>query len=100
MCPHREIQLEITRLRGSLDFPPYHARNMALVDLTDFEARLLKWISASDFVEVAWSTKRAADAFNVQEKEVYEALAALTIKAKDHIQIFYDGGAIRIVADY
>lgn len=73
---------------------------MAIVDLTDFEARLLKWISASDFVEVAWSTKRAADAFNVQEKEVYEALAALTIKAKDHIQIFYDGGAIRIVADY
>ena len=36
---------------------------MALVDLTDFEARLLKWISASDFVEVAWSTKRAAEAF-------------------------------------
>ena len=97
---NREFRIEITRLRGSLDFPPSHPRNMALVDLTDFEARLLKWISASDFVEVAWSTKRAADAFNVQEKEVYEALAALTIKAKDHIQIFYDGGAIRIVADY
>ena len=73
---------------------------MALVDLTDFEARLLKWISASDFVEVAWSTKRAAEAFNVKEKEVYEALASLTVKAKDHIQIFYDGGSIRIVADY
>ena len=72
---------------------------MALGDLTDFEARLLKWISASDFVEVAWSTKRAAEAFN-EEKEVYEALAALSSKAKDHIQIFYDGGAIRIVADY
>ena len=51
---------------------------MALGDLTDFEARLLKWISASDFVEVAWSTKRAAEAFNVKEKEVYEALAALS----------------------
>ena len=73
---------------------------MALVDLTDFEARLLKWISASDFVEVAWSTKRAAEAFNVKEKEVYEALASLTAKAKDYIQIFYDGGSIRIVADY
>jgi|TARA_B100000161_G_scaffold260681_1_gene227990 hypothetical protein len=73
---------------------------MALVDLTDFEARLLKWISASDFVEVAWSTKRAAEAFNVNEKEVYEALASLTVKAKDYIQIFYDGGSIRIVADY
>tara|TARA_Y100000590_G_C15628648_1_gene980319 strand:+ start:1140 stop:1361 length:222 start_codon:yes stop_codon:yes gene_type:complete len=73
---------------------------MVAGNLTDFEARLLNWISASDFVEVAWSTKRAAEAFKVKEKEVYEALASLTIKAKDHIQIFYDGGAIRIVANY
>ena len=73
---------------------------MGIGDLTEFESRLLKWISASDFVEVAWSTKRAADAFKVEEKDVYEALASLTMKAKDHIQIFYDGGAIRIVADY
>ena len=73
---------------------------MVTGDLTDFETRLLKWISASDFVEIAWSTKRAAEAFNVKEKEVYEALAALSMKAKDHIQIFYDGGAIRIITDY
>jgi|TARA_B000000609_G_C24178604_1_gene356033 hypothetical protein len=73
---------------------------MGISDLTEFESRLLKWISASDFVEVAWSTKRAADAFKVEENDVYEALASLTMKAKDHIQIFYDGGAIRIVADY
>ena len=73
---------------------------MVTGDLTDFETRLLKWISASDFVEIAWSTKRAAEAFKVKEKEVYEALAALSMKAKDHIQIFYDGGAIRIIADY
>ena len=73
---------------------------MAVQDLSDFESRLLKWISASDFVEVAWSTKRADDAFKVKEEEVYEALAAITLKARDHIQIFYDGGAIRIVADY
>ena len=46
---------------------------MVALDLTEFEARLLKWISASDFVEVAWSTKRAAEAFKVKEKEVYEA---------------------------
>ena len=73
---------------------------MGIGDLTEFESRLLKWISASDLVEVAWSTKRAADAFKVEEKEGYEALASLTMKAKDHIQIFYDGGSIRIVADY
>ncbi len=73
---------------------------MSLSELTDFESRLLKWISASDFIEVAWSTKRASEAFKVSEKEVYDALAALTVKAKDHIQIFYDGGEIRIVGDY
>ena len=90
----------LVELLGRLDFlwpcPSY----MAVSDLTEFESRLLKWISASDFVEVAWSTKRAAEAFKVKEKEVYEALANLTVKAKDHIQIFYDGGAIRIIADY
>tara|TARA_Y100001960_G_C14604395_1_gene792468 strand:- start:720 stop:941 length:222 start_codon:yes stop_codon:yes gene_type:complete len=73
---------------------------VALADLTDFELRLLKWISASDFIGVPWSTVRAAEAFKVDEKDVYEALASLTFKARDNIQIFYDGGAIRIVADY
>ena len=73
---------------------------MSLDDLSDFESRLLKWISASDFVEVAWSTKRAAEAFKVTEKEVYDALASLSSKAKDNIKIFYDDGSIRIVADY
>ena len=73
---------------------------MALADLTDFELRLLKWISASDFIGVPWSTVRAAEAFKVDEKDVYEDLASLTFKARDNIQIFYDGGAIRIVADY
>ena len=72
---------------------------MAFEDLTEFELRLLKWISASDFVEVAWSTKRAADAFKVEEKEVYEALAALTAKVRDNIHIYYGEGAIRITAD-
>ena len=72
---------------------------MAIEDLTDFELRLLKWISASDFVEVPWSTKRAAEAFKVEEKEVYEALAALTFKVRDKIQIFYEDGSIRMVGD-
>ncbi len=72
---------------------------MAIKDLNDFELRLLKWISASDFIEVPWSTKRAADAFKVTEKEVYEALSSLTIKVKDNIQIFYEDGEIRIVGE-
>ena len=72
---------------------------MAFEDLTEFELRLLKWISASDFVEVSWSTKRAADAFKGGEKEGYEALASLTAKVRDNIHIYYDDGAIRITAD-
>ncbi|MEC7686499.1 MAG: hypothetical protein VX184_01420 [Candidatus Thermoplasmatota archaeon] len=72
---------------------------MVFEDLTEFELRLLKWISASDFVEVPWSTKRAADAFKVDEREVYEALASLTLKVRDNIHIYYDEGAIRITAD-
>ena len=72
---------------------------MSFEDLTEFELRLLKWISASDFIEVPWSTKRASDAFEVSEKEVYEALAALTLKVRDNIQIADDDGARRITAD-
>ncbi len=72
---------------------------MAFEDLTEFELRLLKWISASDFVEIPWSTKRAAEAFKVEEREVYEALASLTAKVRDNIHIYYDEGAIRITAD-
>jgi|TARA_Y100001960_G_scaffold204018_1_gene213095 hypothetical protein len=73
---------------------------MAAEDLlTDFESRLLKWIAASDFIEVPWSTKRAAEAFEVSEKEVYEALSSLTNKVPDLIHISYDDGAIRIAAE-
>ncbi len=73
--------------------------SLSLEDLTEFESRLLRWISSSDFVEVPWSTKRAAEAFKVDENEVYEALASLTSKVPENIQIFYENGAIRIVAD-
>ena len=68
-------------------------------DLTEFESRLIRWISSSDFVEVPWSTRRAAEAFKVEEEEVYQALASLTSKVPENIQIFYDDGSIRIVAD-
>ena len=67
--------------------------------LSDFETKLLKWIAASDFIEVPWSTKRAAEAFKVTEKDVDEALSSLTNKVPDLIQISYDDVAIRIAAD-
>ena len=68
-------------------------------DLTEFESRLIRWISSSDFVVVPWSTRRAAEAFKGEEEEVYQALASLTAKVPENIQIFYDDGSIRIVAD-
>ena len=72
---------------------------MSLEALTEFESRLIRWISSSDFVAIPWSTRRAAEAFKVGEEEVYQALASLTAKVPDNIQIFYQDGAIRIVAD-
>ena len=39
-------------------------------ELTELEAKLLRWIAASDFEEVAWSTKNAAKAFEVSDDEI------------------------------
>ena len=72
---------------------------MVASELTEFETKLLKWISQSNFQEIPWSTSRAANAFKVNEKEIYEGLAAITAKVKDNIQIYYEDGEIRIVAD-
>lgn len=73
---------------------------MAADELTELEEKVLKWISKSDFEQIPWSTSRAADAFKVSEKEIYEALAAITAKVKDNIQIYYEDGNIRIIADH
>ena len=72
---------------------------MVANELTEFEGKVVKQISKSDFEEIPWSTSRAADAFKVNEKEIYEALAAITAKVKDNIQIYYEDGEIRIVAN-
>jgi len=68
-------------------------------ELTDFEGKLLKWLTKSDFHSVPWSTKSAAKTFKVSEDEMYEALAALTKKASDKIQIFYKNGTLHVAAD-
>jgi len=68
-------------------------------ELTDFEAKMLKWLAKSDFHLQPWSTKDAAKAFKVTENEVYEAVAALTKKAADRVQIFYKDGNVHIAAD-
>ncbi len=68
-------------------------------ELTPFEAKVLKWLVKSDFHVQPWSTKDAAKAFKVSEDEIYEAVAALSKKAADQIQIFYKDGAVHIAAD-
>ncbi|HJM54850.1 MAG TPA: hypothetical protein QGI72_01240 [Poseidonia sp.] len=68
-------------------------------ELSEFEARLLKWLSKSEFHVVPWSTKDAAKTFKVSEDEVYEAISALSKKASDRIQIFYKDGSLHIAAD-
>jgi len=68
-------------------------------ELTEFEAKLLKWLVKSDFHIEPWSTKAAAKAFKTKESDVYEAVAALTKKVPERIQIFYNEGAVHIAAD-
>ena len=68
-------------------------------ELTDFEAKLLKWLAKSDFHIQPWSSKDAAKAFKVKEDDIYEAVAALSKKAADRIQIFYKDGNVHIAAD-
>jgi TorA maturation chaperone TorD len=68
-------------------------------EMTEFEAKLLKWLVKSEFHLQPWSTKAAAKAFKVPEAEVYEAVAALTKKVPERIQIFYKDGSVHIAAD-
>ena len=68
-------------------------------ELTEFEAKLLKWLVKSEFHLHPWSTKAAAKAFKVSEDEVYDAVAALSKKAPERIQIFYKEGSLHIAAD-
>ncbi|MDP6870584.1 MAG: hypothetical protein QGI21_07435 [Candidatus Poseidoniaceae archaeon] len=68
-------------------------------DLTELEARLFEWIRASDFEEVPWSTKSAAKSFKVTQDEIYEAVASLSKKLPNNIQIYYENGNVHIAAE-
>ncbi len=65
---------------------------MAVEDLNKLERRLYEWIKKSDFETVPWSSQRAADAFDVSEDEILEALAALTSKIPHNIYVHYNKG--------
>lgn len=68
-------------------------------DLTDFEAGLLDWLVENNFHVEPWSTSKAAKKFKAKEDDIYEAVAALTRKVPQRIQVFYKNGALHIAAD-
>ena len=41
----------------------------------------------------------AMNAFKVKKDEIYEAVAGLTRKVPDRIQVFYKAGAVHIAAE-
>ena len=69
-----------------------------MADLTELEERLHAWLVESDFETVAWSTKKAAKAFKVEEEAILEAVANLT-GSFQRIQVSYADGAMHIAAE-
>ena len=79
-------------------YPPIMSEDNSS-DLTDFEAGLLEWLRANNFHVEPWSTEKAAKQFYVEEDAIYEAVAALTRKVPQRIQVFYKNGTLHIAAD-
>ena len=72
---------------------------MALSDLTDTDKKVYEYLKANDFVEKAWSTKKAAKALKMKEDDVYESLSNLAEYMRNNIHIHYKDGSIRIGAN-
>ena len=72
---------------------------MALSDLTDADKKVYEYLKANDFVEKAWSTKKAAKALKMKEDDVYESLSNLAEYMRNNIHIHYKEGSIRIGAN-
>ena len=72
---------------------------MALSDLTDADKKVYEYLKADDFVEKAWSTKKAAKALKMKEDDVYESLSNLAEYMRNNIHIHYKDGSIRIGAN-
>ncbi len=72
---------------------------MALSDLTDADKKVYEYLKENDFVEKAWSTKKAAKALKMKEDDVYESLSNLAEYMRNNIHIHYKDGSIRIGAN-
>tara|TARA_B100001146_G_scaffold154544_1_gene135897 strand:+ start:358 stop:576 length:219 start_codon:yes stop_codon:yes gene_type:complete len=72
---------------------------MGLSDLTSADKKVYEYLKANDFVEKAWSTKKASTALKMKEDEVYESLSNLAEYMRNNIHIHYRDGSIRIGAN-
>ena len=72
---------------------------MGLSDLTAADKKVYEYLKANDFVEKAWSTKKAATALKMKEYQVYESLSNLAEYMRNNIHIHYRDGSIRIGAN-
>jgi hypothetical protein len=72
---------------------------MGLSDLTSADKKVYEYLKANDFVEKAWSTKKAATALKMKEDEVYDSLSNLAEYIRNNIHIHYRDGSIRIGAN-
>ena len=72
---------------------------MALSDLTDADKKVYEYLKANDFVENAWSTKKAGKELKMKEDDVYESLSNLAEYMRNNIHIHYKDGSIRIGAN-
>jgi len=72
---------------------------MALSDLTDADKKVYEYLKENDFVENAWSTKKAAKTLKMKEDDVYESLSNLAEYMRNNIHIHYRDGSIRIGAN-
>ena len=72
---------------------------MGLSDLTAADKKVYEYLKINDFVEKAWSTKKAATTLKMKEDEVYESLSNLAEYMRNNIHIHYKDGSIRIGAN-
>ena len=72
---------------------------MGLSDLTAADKKVYEYLKANDFVEKAWSTKKASTALKMKEDEIYASLSNLAEYMKNNIHIHYKEGSIRIGAN-
>jgi len=68
--------------------------------LTEEERRVWEYIQKYDFEANPWSTPEAAKALEMEEDDVYQALAEVNKKVGDDLYMYYRDGAIRLATEW